>query len=292
MASLLSLPVELRLHIFSQLLSVQQDHCSRCKDERYKTCECNDVGNDFDGRIIANSKRPTLFFRNVDPMVYRQIATLTWPCWRTVYEVRCDRFRARILDTTYQCMNLSRLDTKLHLLLVNHQLHVEAARLLYGGHTFDFDTHIEAIVPFLTDLTPFSRSCIQSIAVTKRALPYLKEYDRYEWSSAMHYLSDPENGLSLQCIHLDIIAGRPGEGGWSDITPYTVTDYEVLIQTDSMSWLKELLNVRTQGITIRANIEHCPPASNSTAMTDYIRFSGSIEDGLTTFVQKHMTTNS
>ncbi|QIW95132.1 hypothetical protein AMS68_000650 [Peltaster fructicola] len=289
MASLLSLPTELRLHIFSQVFSMNAPHISSDEDLPNESLERIRHQKDTDTRFIANARPHTLFIRNLDPLVFRTIATLTWPCWRTVYEVRCDRFRARVLDTTYQCMNLNSFGGDIRLLLVNHQLHVEAARLFYGGYTFDFDTHIEAIVPFFADITPFSRSCIRSIALTKRALPYDKEYDRCEWSNTMHYLSNPQHGIALQCIHLDIIAGKPGEHGWDDVSPFVFADFHVLVHTYSMSWLKDLIKIKAAEVNIRAIVEHCPPASSSDAMADYIRFSASIDDGLTAFVKSAMS---
>lgn len=92
--------------------------------------------------------RATLRIRTEDPASY----SLRQPCpeneKRSRFLIRSDRFRARCMWTTYRLMARPELSTRL--LLTNARIHAEAAQLLYSSYMFDFDTHIEAIVPFLT----------------------------------------------------------------------------------------------------------------------------------------------
>jgi hypothetical protein len=171
----------------------------------------------------------------------------------------------------------------------NKQIHEEVAELLYSHYAFDFDNHVEAIVPFMQDLTPFSRSCIKSVRVVKRALAYEKEFDKCEWASAMQCLSCPEIGLGLQSLDLGIVAGRPGPNGWDMIPPYSALEFGWLKDMEGMEWLRDLLEIRgLQSLNVNAIIEHSPPATTSRAMAGYIRFSASIESGLSEFLQREM----
>jgi hypothetical protein len=171
----------------------------------------------------------------------------------------------------------------------NKQIHSEIAELLYGHFTFDFDNHVEAIVPFMQDLTPFSRSCIKSVRVVKRSLAYEKEFDKCEWTNAMQCLGSAETGLSLQDLDLGIVAGRPGPNGWDMIPAYGAGEFGWLKDMEGMEWLRDLLELRgLQKLSVTPIIEHCPPAASSRAMAGYIRFSASIEDGLSKFLMGEM----
>ena len=90
------------------------------------------------------------------------------------------------------------------------QCHAEAAPLLYGRHAFSFSTIVEAVEPFLGDLTPYSRSCIREIGLGKRGLPYEREFDRAEWAGACRYLADPASQLlSLRKLEVGDDSRRP-----------------------------------------------------------------------------------
>lgn len=168
----------------------------------------------------------------------------------------------------------------------NKQIHAEAADLLYSTYSFDFDTHVEAIVPFLNDLTPFSRSCIKSIRIVKRALAYEKEFDRCEWSHALRYLTSTSSNIHLRHLSLGIVAGRPGPTGWDRIPTYCAADFKLLGQLESMEWLQYLLEIRgLQELEVSAVVEHCPPATNSIAMARYIQFSASVEGGFREYLR-------
>lgn len=190
------------------------------------------------------------------------------------------------MSTTYHCVNVPEIGLNIGILGANKQIHAEAAELLYSSYTFDFDTHVEAIEPFLQDLTPFSRSCIKRMRIVKRALAYEKEFDRCEWSTAIRCLSGPDFDLGLQKLDLGVVAGRPGINGWDLVPAYNASHFELLKEMEGMEWMRDLLEIRgLQELDVSAIIEHCPPATNSVAISNFIRFSASIEVGLAEFLK-------
>jgi hypothetical protein len=185
------------------------------------------------------------------------------------------------MRTTYHCVNTPGIGQNMGIMGANKQIHAEVAEMQYSHYTFDFDTHVEAVEAFLQDLTPFARSCIKSLRIVKRALAYEKEFDRCEWASAMQSISST---LSLRSLELGVVAGRPGPHGWDEITPYSGYDFGLLIECDGMSWLRDLLEIKG----LQAVVEHCPPASSSSAMASYIRFSASVDTGMADFLRQSL----
>lgn len=291
----LRLPTEIRLQIY-QLLVIPREHNDLLPSYEKISASAQDCF-DYERRLPGTSRpatadlhNPTLRFRTIDPLRYdHRRCRVQDQHARTTYSVRCDRFRARCLGTTYHCVNNPNINESVGILGTNKQIHAEVAELLYSHYTFDFDTHVEAIVPLLQDLTPFARSCIKSIRVVKRSLAFEKEFDKCEWTNAMQCLSSPDIGLNLRTLDLGIVAGRPGLRGWDRIPAYNAYDFRWLKDMEGMEWLRDLLEIRgLQELGIHAIVEHCPPATNSMAMAGYIRFSASIEDGLTKFLRSEL----
>lgn len=290
----LDLPIEIRLQIYSLLVLprtsgelLPHDKVASSTQD-YFDYEKKKVGTDKG--ITEDLLHPTLLLRTVDPTRY----TASYPQdprhARSSYSVRADRFRARCMETTYHCVNNPHLEGNLSIMRVSKQVHAEAAEVLYGYYTFDFDTHIEAIIPFLSDLTPFSRSCIKSIRIVKRALPYIKEFDKCEWSNALRYITSSSNNINLRKLQLGVVAGRPGEKGWDRISRYTPDDFEaLLLQSDGMEWIQYLLEVTgLQELEVEAVIEHCPPSTSSSAMANYVKFSASVDTGFCEFLKDRL----
>lgn len=189
------------------------------------------------------------------------------------------------MSTTYHCINTPRIESS-GIMRVNKQIHAEVAECLYSGYTFDFDTHVEAIVPFLADLTPFARSCIKSVRIVKRALAYQKEFDKCEWSGALRALTDSSSNISLRRLELGVVAGRPGENGWDRVATYCARDFELLRTQDGMEWMQYLLDFGgLKELDVQAVVEHCPPPTSSSAMANYVRFSASVEGGFREWLQ-------
>lgn len=288
----LRLPTEIRLQIYSLLvLPREPTHLLPC----YQKVEASAQDYfDYDKKhfgtdrlATADLSRPTLLIRTIDGTKYPELYDAgSNRHRRSAYSVRADRFRNRCMTTTYHCVNIPRIEHNIGIIAANKQIHTEVAEMLYSSYTFDFDTHVEAIVPFLRDLTPFARSCIKNMRIVKRALPYDKEFDRAEWSSALRYLTNPSSNINLRRLELGIVAGRPGQNGWDRIPTYSARDFELLKDVAGMEWMQYLMEFKgLQELDVNAVVEHCPPATNSMAMAGYIRFSASVETGFTQFIR-------
>lgn len=175
------------------------------------------------------------------------------------------------------------------------QIHFEASKVLYSAYSFSFHTCIEAAVPFLSDLTPISRSSIRSIGLTKKGFPYTKEFDRAEWSALCAYLS---SAMCLQKLNLSMVAGKPGDDGWDGIKPITAGDFEVMQRMKrewgsemggvDLDWVQQLFSVKgLKDVSVRALVEHCPGAVSET-MAFWIAFSASIDGGFKDWVRSSM----
>lgn len=148
----LRLPTELRLIIYNMLLI----HPTHAIGTTHSTCTARvlptapdyydyEPVHAFDKDAATKTPALTLKIRTEDPTSYAQRQPSHQ---RSRFLIRSDRFRARCMWTTYHLLSSPELSTRL--LLVNARIHAEMAHLLYSSYTFDFDTHIEAIVPFLT----------------------------------------------------------------------------------------------------------------------------------------------
>ena len=290
----LRLPTEIRLQIYALLVlpskaenlvpSYQKINASA---QDYFDYDKKQAGTDK--LATADLTRPTLHIRTIDGTKYSQLHGAARPHRKSNYSIRADRFRNRCMTTTYHCVNNPRIEEHLGLLGTNKQIHAEVAELLYSSYTFDFDTHVEAIIPFFRDLTPFARSCIKNVRLVKRALPYDKEFDRAEWSSALRYLTNSSSNVNIRRLELGVVAGRPGSNGWDRIPTYSARDFELLKDVGGMEWMQYLMEFKDlQEMEVNAVIEHCPPATNSMAMAGYIRFSASVETGFSTFIRNHL----
>ncbi|PIA97112.1 hypothetical protein CB0940_06689 [Cercospora beticola] len=290
----LRLPTEIRLQIYSLLIFPRRAIDLLCSFERIDASAVDAVDyNQWkvidDGTVRPDLlKNPTLRIRTVDPTRYKA-RYADRPHSRTSYSVRADRFAARCMATTYHCVNVPRIEHNLAILRTNKQIHAEAAELMYSSYTFDFDTHIEAIIPFLRDLTPFTRGCIKSIRLTKRALAYLKEFDKCEWENALRYLTNVDNNIFLRRLELGVVAGRPGERGWDRIASYSAADFRLLKTHEGMEWLQYLEELnKLQELEVQAIVEHCPPVTSSTNMHNYVRFSASVEGGFAEYLKEQL----
>ncbi|KZM27051.1 uncharacterized protein EKO05_0004996 [Ascochyta rabiei] len=327
---LLRLPMEVRLMIYEYMLfpSSQPTATSGTSVANllpdFHTYFSEDTNND----------RFTLSVRTIDPWLGAQ-ASRTWRR-RSTYHVRTGTFphyQAQFTNvyssnikgpflttttpTTYRVL-LSPYTAHLRhtvpsLLSINRQIHAEASKILYSTYTFAFHTCIEAAVPFLSDLTPFSRSHVRRISITKKELPYTKEFDRAEWESLCVYLADasrtppppptPNPNTSwatlqpapasptmfLQTLHLNIIAGRPDDG-WEHITAPTAQDYATMMRMKQqwgggsvgsmeLEWVEQLMRIRgLRDISVKALVQHCAcPVSEKLAF--WVAFSKSVEAG-------------
>jgi len=167
--------------------------------------------------------------------------------------------------------------------------------VLYSNYTFSFHTSIEAAVPFFSDLTPVARDSVRHISLTKKGLPYTKEFDRLEWAALCSYLS---SNLCLSNLHLSIVAGKPGERGWDGIAPISKEAFVLMQRMKNdwghgvggadLSWVEQLFQVKgLRNVNIKALVEHCPGPVSET-MAFWIAFSKSVENGFGEWVRHHM----
>ncbi|RMZ71772.1 autophagy-related 3 [Pyrenophora seminiperda CCB06] len=269
----------------------------------------------------TNNNAFMLSVRTIDPWFGAQ-GPRTWRR-RSTYHIRTGPFLTTTTPTTYRVL-LSPYTAHLRhtipsLLLLNSQIHAEASKVLYSTYTFSFHMSIEAIVPFLSDLTPHSLAAIRHISLTKKALPYTKEFDRAEWKSMCEFLaggvdSKDDDGtiegrgrrggpaIRLHTLALQIIAGKP-ELGWDEITPMQPLDFDTMLRMKKewlggvpeagggvdLEWAEQFMRVRTtRDVRVKALVERCArPVSEKQAF--WVAFSKSVaEGGFGTWVRGRM----
>ncbi|KAF2006943.1 hypothetical protein P154DRAFT_454755 [Amniculicola lignicola CBS 123094] len=298
----LRLPFEIRLMIYEYLLFPSKRPASN-----YSFSVANLLHNHHTYASTDKNSNPfTLSVRTIDPYLSPHSRN-TWRR-RSTYYVRTGPFLTTTHPTTYRIL-LSPHTAHLHLTIpsllpLSRQIHFEASTLLYQTYTFAFHTSIEALTPFLSDLTPLSRSSIRHLTLTKKALPYIKEFDRAEWSSMCTYLADAEgrNEMRLHSLRLAVVAGRPGDEGWDTIAPLSATDFDVLHKMQGsgmgvgvgahidLDWAGEMMAIRgLREMQVRALVEHCP-APMSEGMAFWVAFSASVEKGFAEWVTGRMVT--
>lgn len=284
--SFLSLPLEIRCHIYSYLLhsaepssgaisttGLHVQPLTTCMPD-YHLYETNAAA------LAAGLPEHVLHVRNAMPPRTPANSRRTW------YKIRSDRFRARCMDATYTVTNLPG-DLHVAVLRVSRQVHFEAAPLLYSRYSFDFDTHVEACAPLLADLTPRARASIRRVGVVKRALPYDKEFDRAEWSAMCRCLGTQLTRLAR--LSLGVVAGKPGAVGWDGVPRFPKEDFGVLCdRVEEMEWVRHVMAIKgLDAIDVRACVEHCPPPV-SHAMGFFVAFSASIEEGFAQYLTERM----
>ena len=169
---------------------------------------------------------------------------------------------------------------------VNHQIHDEAAHVLYSSYIFDFATDMESVIPFLKDLTPLARASIKQISIRKRALPYTKYFDRYEWASACRFIAE---NTRLARLDLGIDGGKPIQQAEAHRV-YTAADFQSFTSRGGMGWTIPLSAIKGLDVlNVKAYLEYCPPTNNSSAMAFFVNFSASIEHGFAEYLRDLMT---
>ncbi|CAN9254859.1 unnamed protein product [Alternaria alternata] len=300
---LLRLPFEIRLMIYEYLLLP-----STTPTTGNGTSVANLIP-DFHTYLSedTNNDPCTLSVRTMDPWLGVQ-GPRTWRR-RSTYHVRTGPFLTTTTPTTYRVL-LSPYTSHLRhtvpsLLSLNHQIHAEASKILYSTYTFSFHTSIEAAVPFLSDLTPRSRAALRHLSVTKKALPYSKEFDRAEWASLCDYLATPPQSaldgteipapVSLRSLTLNVISGKP-DHGWESITPILPSDFDTMLRMKNewlggplggggdfggmdLEWAEQIMAIKgLESINVKAMVERCAnPVSEKQAF--WIAFSKSVAEG-------------
>lgn len=239
---------------------------------------------------------------------------------------RTSMFHRRCYQTTYQLALPASPDpadatNKMHvaILAACRQTHHEAAELLYGRHGFDFGDHVEAVVPFLQDRTPYAAALLRTLSVYKRGpAPCLgAASEKHEWSYLCRFLAssnnirpsiDNEDGgggnntqqgskrgntnavTAIRRLRLVVETGRPSQP-WTGVQTLTEADIRLLSLVgghDVLDWVAELAQV--QGLETLEVVpdEKYLPAPKTPAMTLYAALSASIGGGLAPFLRTEM----
>lgn len=154
------------------------------------------------------------------------------------------------------------------ILSVNKLIHREASQRLYARSSFRFAADVEALVPFLSDLTPWTRSLVREISLRKRGGASAgacasADSDAGEWARLCAYLLGQRREGVMRLRRLDVVVegGKPrcgissnsgdnsgaqgtghGNGTWEGPKELSVSDLRLLYATrhDSMEWVRDL----------------------------------------------------
>lgn len=204
---------------------------------------------------------------------------------RSRYYTLDDLFNKRCYETTYQLKTEDAYFCAA-LMRANRKIYDETAHLVYANHSFDFGSNIEAVEPFLSDLTPASRELVQEISLYKRGPMPLYENDRCEWRSVCRFL---QRAGVVKKLRLVIQGGKPSKP-WDGPKEFSASDFKLLadIKHDSLDWVAELAQVEgIQELEVLPDLHYCPPPTNSN-MLIFAAISASIERGLTEFLRTQM----
>ena len=273
----LHLPVEIRLNIYECLLAPSPEKASGSSNF-----------DDGSSRLVHHIPcvfLPALKVQTLSPEIYvmeKQKGSLQ----RTTFYTRADRFRGRTMLTTYLIHKKRRLYAAI--LRINRQIHGEAVAVLYAKHMFAFDTHVEAVSPFMSDLTSAARNCIKCVAITKRASPFEKEFDRAEWKNACASFATLPN---LDELQLQVIASKPSRGDWHGVDAMEKQEMEERIKEQSFEWVRDLVQIKNlKKLDVMAKVEKCM-SPESDALLDWVRFSKSIEGSFRMVISDMMVSN-
>lgn len=236
------------------------------------------------GLLLDDGGHKTFEIRNEGSLQYRARA----PHKRTSYQIMARDLVRASKPTTYHLVTETDMHTSI--MAVSRKIHQETSHVLYGNRTFSFGRDIEAVVPFVSDLTKQNRQLIREVALVKQGSVYCRDYDRCEWNRMCEYLRDH---LQVETLKLVVEGGRPSMG-WAAIPEYTQADFKTLfnVKYEPLEWVWDLLVVTgIQKLDISSEIRHCPP-SHSTAMSFYAAFSASIETGFADFLRSEMIAGS
>ncbi|KAI1347584.1 hypothetical protein F5Y01DRAFT_318567 [Xylaria sp. FL0043] len=211
---------------------------------------------------------------------------------RTRYHIIDRSFNRRCVEITY-CMVNKGACICAALMRVNRTVYAETAQLVYGEHTFDFGCDVEAVKPFLSDLTPATRRLVTRLALYKKG-PWLYDCwsDRCEWRTMCTYLRD--HG-SVEYLRLVVQAGRLAETAqrdWEEEGPRELTSKDIAllvdIRHDTLHWVGDIVRLRgLRGVEVVPDFCTVPPPQTSN-MFVFLAFSASVDAGLREFLSERL----
>ncbi|KAK8172203.1 hypothetical protein BKA80DRAFT_287958 [Phyllosticta citrichinensis] len=234
----LRLPTEIRLMIYELLLLPGTADVPLPRNKNTVTAQDSQDNADDPNPLVP---RRTLQIRTIDPQhVHKHLSTNKSRSTRPTYHTRSTAIGASRFSTsgtqptTYTLRTNPGLQGATGLLGTCRLVHEEAAAVLYSSYAFDFDTHIEAVEPFLSALTPVARRSVTRLALVKGALPGEKEWDRAEWKSACEYMARELRREEL-VLELGVVAGKPKSRGRRESNPDAGEDDDGAADGDSDS---------------------------------------------------------
>lgn len=307
---LLSVPPEIRLHIYSFLLNDGNQKWLQIRNKPPFSTPPSPTP----PQIAAPFHAPRQDNDNDKPAV----VPASPPPRRssTTYHVmeRTSMFHRRCHKTTYHLHQpdpaVPAMDVAI--LAVCRTTYHEGTELLYGRHGFDFDTHIEAVVPFLQDRTPYAATMLRSLSVYKRGpMPCLGvASEKHEWSylcrflasasiNNRHHRQDDGDGLksaggahhNVKRLRLVVECGRPSQA-WEGIQELSESDLRLLSlvggHTEVLEWIAELAKVKgLETLEVVPDSKYLPQPK-SPAMALYAALSASVEHALAPFLRSEM----
>ncbi|KAJ2901982.1 hypothetical protein MKZ38_001123 [Zalerion maritima] len=245
-ASLLGLPPEIRLQIYDYLLPDNKE--DRCLSIRHYITKPTTV----------ESKR------------------------RSKYHV-ITAIQRRYMRTTYHLVASSDSPMFPQIISVCKKVYDEASHFLYSRHSFDFGLDIEAVGPFLSDLSPSTRQLIPEIRVRKRAPNPFLQSDNAAWDKMCGALAEM-GGLQTLAI---VVEGRRPRGEYDGPQELTVSDFRLLsgLKHECLEWIPLLGSVRSiRNVDIIPDVrESFPPTCMESRL--FAAFSGSFHKGFIRYLK-------
>ncbi|KAJ3472488.1 hypothetical protein NLG97_g10951 [Lecanicillium saksenae] len=203
------------------------------------------------------------------------------PQRRSAYYAQEKRFNRGLYKTTYAIQDESRIDTGLF--TVNRCLRYEYTSYLYGRHGFRFGD-MEAVVPFLRDMSLSTLQLLQSITIHKKR-PLRSASDDTFWKLTCDFL---RTAPPLRHLKVVLQGGQPRKE-WDGPRNLTTSDLRLLYATrnECLQWVRQLQNVQATEIELAADIVPTLQPTTSEALI-LAAFSGSIETTLAEFMRTEL----
>ncbi|KAH8168471.1 hypothetical protein LIA77_11735 [Sarocladium implicatum] len=175
------------------------------------------------------------------------------------------------------------------IMAVNRKIYQETTYHLYVSHDFHFGQYLDAVGPFISDLTPHTQSLVNSLSL--RCLLHspscCSASDSRFWNSmSQRLLSLPK----LRRLKITMQGGRPTSPEWDGPKNLSVSDIRLLYSThhECMEWARELAAVESlEDVVIEADIRVMPRPETPTTFI-YAALSASIETSLIQFLSDEL----
>ncbi|KAK7537647.1 hypothetical protein IWX49DRAFT_502909 [Phyllosticta citricarpa] len=292
----LRLPTEIRLMIYELLLLPPSAEVPLPRNKNTTTAQDSQDNADDPNPLVPPR---TLQIRTIDPQhVHKHLSSSSSRSTRPTYHARSTAIGAPRFSTsgtqptTYTLRTNPGLQGATGLLGTCRLVHSEAAAVLYSSYMFDFDTHIEAVEPFLSALTTLARRSVTRLGLVKGALPGEKEWDRAEWKSACEYMARELRREEL-VLELGVVAGKPGSrefDGWDGVPELSVDHFRLALAGIDFEWVEQLV-VALRGcrdVRVRAVVERCAPPGANEMVAFWVSFSKSVERAFRVWLRSMM----